>query len=126
MSPARRNSRARRVRLQVEHRHGGRVPPHEPGAEARHGRLPDPQDGSLGVAAGDSGAQDHPSPPRVARVFRLGVALPLMAARHGPKMPVLPVVRSTKVELFINLKTAKTLGLSVPTALLLRADEVIE
>jgi putative ABC transport system substrate-binding protein len=33
---------------------------------------------------------------------------------------------STKVELFLNLKSAKTLGLNVPLSLLGRADEVIE
>jgi ABC-type uncharacterized transport system substrate-binding protein len=45
---------------------------------------------------------------------------------RGAKPTDLPVEQTTKFDFVVNLKTAKTLGLTIPQSVLVRADEIIE
>jgi putative tryptophan/tyrosine transport system substrate-binding protein len=50
----------------------------------------------------------------------------IMKLFRGAKVAEIPIEQPTKFELVINLKTANAMGVTVPAALLLRADKLIE
>jgi putative tryptophan/tyrosine transport system substrate-binding protein len=64
--------------------------------------------------------------PRLTDVLRDLQARQLVQLFRGTKIADIPVEQPTKFELVINLNTAKTMGVTVPEALLARADKVIE
>ena len=62
---------------------------------------------------------------RIADAYRL-VGHYIARVLKGEKPDDLPVQQATKVELFVNLRAAKALSITVPNTLIGRADEVIE
>jgi putative ABC transport system substrate-binding protein len=90
---------------------------------------------ALGLKAGIPVVSDYPAFPHAGALASLGVNLSRRVRRtayfidrilKGAKPADLPVEQPSEFELVVNVRTAKVLGIGVPTTLLARADEVIE
>jgi putative ABC transport system substrate-binding protein len=64
--------------------------------------------------------------PRASQLFSEIIPQQIIKLFRGAKVADIPIEQPTKLELVINLKTANAMGMSVPEALLVRADKVIE
>ena len=64
--------------------------------------------------------------PRRNQLYSEITAQQIVKLFRGSKVADIPIEQATKFELVINLKTAKAMGVTVPEALLVRADKVIE
>jgi putative tryptophan/tyrosine transport system substrate-binding protein len=64
--------------------------------------------------------------PRISELFLEIMPRQVVQLFRGAKVADIPVEQASKFELVINLKTAKAMGVTVPEALLARADKVIE
>jgi len=80
---------------------------------------------SMKAVSSSETAASYPMGPTSNEMFRR-VAYFVDKILKGTKQTELPIERPSHFELFVNVKTAKALGLNVPPTLLARADEVIE
>ena len=64
--------------------------------------------------------------PSMELLIRESVGYVVRILRDGAKAAELPMLQPAKFELSVNLRMAKALGISIPSTLLLRADQVVE